>query len=55
MVAVTTQYRPMLASNGAIHGDEGDYAFEPKWDGWRASWPTRAGRRWRSGRGRAPT
>lgn len=27
------RYKPMLASAGAIRGEAGDYAFEPKLDG----------------------
>jgi bifunctional non-homologous end joining protein LigD len=30
------RYRPMLAASGPILGEAGDYAFEPKMDGWRA-------------------
>ena len=26
----------MLAVGGPVYGHEGDYGFEPKWDGWRA-------------------
>lgn len=29
-------FQPMLAVSGPIYGHEDDYAFEPKWDGWRA-------------------
>ncbi len=38
MVAVPAPpiYKPMLAVGGPIHGCEDEYAFEPKWDGWRA-------------------
>ena len=30
------EYEPMLAASGPILGKAEDYAFEPKWDGWRA-------------------
>ena len=29
-------YRPLLATSGRIVGHADEYAFEPKWDGWRA-------------------
>lgn len=38
------RYKPMLASTGAIRGDEADFAFEPKMDGWRATVSVAAGR-----------
>lgn len=47
------RYRPMLASAGAVRGEAGDYAFEPKLDGWRATVSVAAGRlvvRTRNGR-----
>jgi bifunctional non-homologous end joining protein LigD len=38
------RFKPMLASSGAIRGDAGDYAFEPKLDGWRAMVSVASGR-----------
>ena len=38
------RYKPMLASSGAIRGDATDYAFEPKFDGWRAMVSVASGR-----------
>lgn len=46
-------YQPMLAVAGPVYGHEDDYAFEPKWDGWRALLTAHDGRvdvRTRTGR-----
>lgn len=31
------QFKPMLAASGPIAGDASEWAFEPKFDGWRAT------------------
>lgn len=38
------RYKPMLASSGAIRADAGEYAFEPKLDGWRVMVSAASGR-----------
>lgn len=53
VVGAPPRYRPMLAASGPIPGDEHEWAFEPKWDGWRATvtiWDGRLVLRTRTGR-----
>ena len=53
VTAAPPRYRPMLAASGPIPGEPDDWAFEPKWDGWRAtvtSWDGQLVVRTRTGR-----